>query len=224
MPFVAVGVPITIVGGLLAQAAEPTFLKGGYALLMLVLSVILLRHHPAAGQPAPGQPAPGPLAMVTESSVGAADARPRRRIVARDGTVYEYPVPRQGLGAAATGIGAVLTGMLSVGIGEVVMPQLVKRNRVPIPVAAATSVLTVIIVVAAASFTQITALIAAGGVNAVPWNLVIYTIPGVIIGGQIGPRLQGKVSHRTMERAIAILFFVIGVAMFVLVFGELRGR
>lgn len=72
------------------------------------------------------------------------------------------------------------------------MPQLVKRNRVPIPVVAATSVLTVIVVVAAASFAQISALIAAGGVNAVPWNLVAYTIPGVIIGGQIGPRLQAE--------------------------------
>ena len=93
----------------------------------------------------------------------------------------------------------------------------------PIPVAAATSVLTVIVAAAAASFAQISALIAAGGVNAVPWHLVAYTIPGVIIGGQIGPRLQGKVSHDTMERAIAILFFVIGIAMFVLVFRELRG-
>jgi uncharacterized membrane protein YfcA len=109
--------------------------------------------------------------------------------------------------------------MVSVGIGEVVMPQLAKRNRVPVPVAAATSVLIVIVVVASASFTQISALIAEGGWNAVPWNLVCYTIPGVIIGGQIGPRLQGMVRHRTMEQAIGVLFAVIGAAMLWLVFG-----
>ena len=48
-------------------------------------------------------------------------------------------------------------------------------------------------------------MIAGGGVNAVPWNLVCWTIPGVIIGGQIRPRLQGKISQHTMEKAIAIL-------------------
>jgi hypothetical protein len=93
------------------------------------------------------------------------------------------------------------------------MPQLVKGNKVPIPVAAATSVFTVIVVVASASFTQISALIAEGGINAVPWNVVVYTVPAVIIGGQIGPRLQGRVSQRAMEKGIAYLFLVIGVAM-----------
>lgn len=36
-----------------------------------------------------------------------------------------------------------MTGMLGVGIGEVVIPQLVKKNGVPVPVAAGTSVLVV---------------------------------------------------------------------------------
>lgn len=36
-----------------------------------------------------------------------------------------------------------MTGMLGVGIGEVVIPQLVKKNGVPLPVAAGTSVLVV---------------------------------------------------------------------------------
>ena len=54
---------------------------------------------------------------------------------------------------------------------------------------------------------------AAGGSNAIPWNLVCYTIPAVIIGGQIRPWLQGRIAQRTMEKSIAILFGVIGVAM-----------
>ena len=40
-----------------------------------------------------------------------------------------------------------------------------------------------------------------------------YTIPGVILGGQIGPWLQGKIEQRSMEKAIALLFGVIGIAM-----------
>ena len=201
--FIALGVPVAIVGALLAQSAEPNLLKGAYALLMLVLAAVLIRHtsHHEAAAPS------GDL------SVGAADNRPKRTITGRDGQVFTFVAPRQGIGAIATSIGALLTGLLSVGIGEVVMPQLVKRNRVPVPVAAATSVLVVIVVVASASFTQITSIVAEGGVSAVPWNLVMYTVPGVILGGQIGPRLQGKVSSDGMVRFIAVLFAIIGVAM-----------
>ena len=49
----------------------------------------------------------------------------------RDGTVWRYRAPRQGRGAAETGIGAFLTGMVSVGIGETVMPQLVNFTPEP---------------------------------------------------------------------------------------------
>lgn len=43
----------------------------------------------------------------------------------------------------STAFGGLMTGMLGVGIGEVVIPQLVKKNGVPVPVAAGTSVLVV---------------------------------------------------------------------------------
>jgi uncharacterized membrane protein YfcA len=47
----------------------------------------------------------------------------------------------------------------------------------------------------------------------VPWNLIVYEVPGVLIGGQIGPRLQGFISQRAMERAIGALFIVLAMAM-----------
>jgi len=97
------------------------------------------------------------------------------------------------------------------------MPQLTKRNRVPLAIAAATSVFVVIVTIAAASFTQIATLIREGGVNAVPWHLVMWTIPGVLIGGQVGPFLQGRIDQRRMEQAIGMLFAVIGVAMWVMI-------
>ena len=46
-------------------------------------------------------------------------------------------------------------------------------------------------------------------------------MPGVIIGGQIGPRLHGRIGSRFMERAIGGLFGVIGLAMLWLVAREL---
>lgn len=212
VPFFSVAIPVAILGALLLAtlAEHETLLKGAYAVLMLVLCPVILRHTP-------------PQVMAAEAAGASADTdSPLRITVGRDGTVYEYRKPRLGwLGASITSIGAFLTGLLGVGIGEVIMPQLVKRNAVPVAVAAATSVFTVIVTIAAASFSQISALIAAGGVNAIPWNLVCWTIPAVIIGGQIGPRLQGKVAQRLMEKAIAILFGVIGLAMGYIVLSKL---
>lgn len=203
-PFLMVAVPVSIVGALMLAFLEDQegLLKAAYALLMLVLAPIIFRHHP-------------PQEMVTEADDRfEGSGREPVSVTAADGQAYNFKKPKQGVdGAATTGVGAFLTGLLGVGIGEVIMPQLVKRNHVPVPVAAATSVFTVIVVIAAASFTQVSALIAAGGANAIPWNLVAYTIPGVIIGGQIGPRLQGKITQRNMEKTIATLFAIIGLAM-----------
>lgn len=178
-------------------------LKATYALLMLVLCPVILRRRPQHD-----------FAGSRDALPEMESVRPLRSVTDSAGRTFTYPAPRQGMtGAAITGAGSFLTGLLGVGIGEVVMVQLVKRNRVPIAVAAATSALIVIGTVASASFTQVTALISAGGVEAIPWNLICYTVPGVMIGGQFGPWLQGRIAHRTMEKAIAGLFAVIGIAM-----------
>ena len=206
VPFLVWSVPVAIIGAVLLGYLheQDTFLKGAYAILMIVLCPIILRHtSPVEGNVAP-----------KSSEAGTTPNREIRSVTDSTGNTYTYRAPKVGaIGGATTSTGAFLTGLLGVGIGEVIMPQLVKRNHFPVAVAAATSVFTVIVTIAAASFTQVTALIAAGGVNAIPWNLVCYTIPAVIIGGQIGPWLQGRIAQRTMEKAIAGLFGIIGIAM-----------
>lgn len=223
LPFIAVAVPIGIIGALLAGEVPGWTITGGYAILMVVLGTVMIRHHDEVEIPLED----GVLEEALEgadwaaakdlngvNSIGTGGTPPpTRTITSRDGQSYTFAIPRQGIASLVTAIGALLTGLLSVGIGEVTMPQLAKRNRVPIPVAAATSVLVVIVTVALTSFTHIGALIRGGGFAAVPWHLVAYAVPAVIIGGQIGPRMQGRVAHRTMERAIGSLFLLIAVAM-----------
>lgn len=51
-----------------------------------------------------------------------------------------------------------------------------------------------------------------GGLSAVPWNLVLYTIPGAVLEGQLGSRFQGRISSEHSERLIAVLFVVVGIA------------
>lgn len=204
VPFISISIPIAIVGALLLALLkeQEIILKSAYAILMLVLCPIILRHTPARTN----------LKDQNTKQNFVKDRRHLRSITSRTGVTYTYCSPRSGLkGASITSGGAFLTGLLGVGIGEVIIPQLIKRHR--IPVAAATSVYIVIVTIASASFTQVTALISAGGINAIPWNLVCYTVPAVIIGGQIGPWFKGSIAQRTMKNSIATLFGLIGLAM-----------
>jgi len=219
--FAAVAVPAAIAGALLSHTMRDDLLLFAYAVLMIVLTYILLRgHHPEA----PASSSVG-ADVVQESSSSGMDfiqEPPFELAVKRidsDGKVYHYNhcLPDR-YGITITGFGGFLAGLLSVGIGEVAMPQLVRRCRIPLAVAAATSIAIVIITVASASFAHISALISAGGMNAVPWELVMYTIPGVIIGGQIGPLIQGRVNPRLMEKVITLVFGLIAVAMLWIVF------
>lgn len=117
-------------------------------------------------------------------------------------------------GTAATAGGAFLTGLLGVGIGEVVLPQLTRGRGMPIPSAAGTSVAVVTVTAAAAAVAQLAQLaaVADDAAGVVPWELVCYTVPGVIVGGQIAPRLAGRLDNATIERAAAALFGVVGLA------------
>jgi uncharacterized membrane protein YfcA len=48
-------------------------------------------------------------------------------------------------------------------------------------------------------------------VKSIPWNLLGYTIPGVIVGGQVGPRLQGVVQPKAARQLIGTIFGIVGV-------------
>ncbi len=193
---ILVAVPVAIAGALVAGMVHDSVLLASYALLVAVLSIVMWRNRP-----------PAAAAAIAMKDAG------WRTIVDSRGHTYAYETPRLGAGSnLLTAAGAFLTGMVSVGIGEVTISQLTRKG-LPIAVAAATSVLVVITTVVFASTTLLTQLVKSGGWSAVPWNLLLYDIPGVLIGGQIGPRLQGRISPHTMRRAISVLFVVLSVAM-----------
>ena len=190
-----VAVPVAVAGALVASLVHDSVLLASYSLLVAVLAVVMWRNRPPSHEQTAGQG--GAHKTITDSR----------------GREYVYRVPELGISSyALTGLGAFLTGMVSVGIGEVTISKLTRKG-LPIAVAAATSVLVVIVTVVFASTTLAVQLIKAGGWTAVPWDLRVYDIPGVLIGGQIGPRLQGRVAPHTMRRAIAVLFVILAIAM-----------
>ena len=196
-------VPVAVLGALTASLVHDSVLLVSYSILVAVLAVVLWRN---------AVPAKKDTSKMTPAV--------QRKLTDSRGKDYIYDEPELGPGSfALTGVGAFLTGLVSVGIGEVTISQLTRKG-IPIAVAAATSVLVVIATVVFASFTLFAQLIQAGGWSAVPWNLLCYDIPGVLIGGQIGPRLQGMISQHTMRRAISILFVILAIAMLAVAAGK----
>ncbi|MDF1576597.1 MAG: sulfite exporter TauE/SafE family protein [Bacteroidales bacterium] len=132
------------------------------------------------------------------------------------GRVFRYTVCNKNMGRLFAGVGGAFVGMISVGLAELQEYQLVARCKVPTPVAVATSVFVVVITVLVASAGHFYEFIRQGEeVLSQVLNIVLFTIPGVVIGGQIGPRLQKKLPENLMKVGISILFLVIGIFMFV---------
>ncbi|KAJ1458147.1 sulfite exporter TauE/SafE-domain-containing protein [Pelagophyceae sp. CCMP2097] len=184
-------------------ADDITALRGAYAVLMLGLAAYTLSPRPPVGAPAGGE---------ALADAGGDDA-------VRSTGDFSYLAPRRGSkksGLATVG-GGLVTGLLGVGIGECVQPQLVRQCRMPFPVAAGTSVAVVVATALTAAGVQFTALAGASGgdvASVVPWTLVQWTIPGVLVGGQIAPLLaaRGILSDKAIERFAASLFGVVGFA------------
>jgi uncharacterized membrane protein YfcA len=206
---IIIAVPSAIVGSFLSQYTDPDMLKIMYGALILILTYIMLR-----------RPSTKEKDQITKNTPSGKFEHigHERRITDNEGNSFKYHLCHPGKGKVFTSIGGFITGLMSVGIGEIVTPQLVKQCKMPVSVAAATSVFVIILTVVAASGTHVYSLVSEGGVDAVPWHLVVYTVPGVIIGGQIGSRLQGKLNPEKMEKLFAGLFGIIGVAMISSVF------
>ena len=209
--FIAVGAPFGIAGGLAVASADPDALRAAYGALTSVLGVYLLLGVDETDETADDS------TSATRKEAHDEDVLTTMTLTDADGTRYAYAAPRaDAVAFVATALGGALTGLLSVGIGESVVPQLTRRGggrSMPLPVAAGTSVSVVIAVALAAAAAQAAALYGFGPASfTFPNNLVCYTVPGVVCGGQIGPRLQGKVRQSVAERAVGVVFVGVGVA------------
>ena len=217
--FVVISIPTALAGALSAKCVSGilVLLQCLYAALMLGLAGYLTL-----------APRPAEMALLSEEGCEVEfDEFPRdvRSMTAADGTEFSYLSPRSGSGArlASTAAGGSLTGLLGVGIGEVVLPQLVRGCCMPLTVAAGTSVAIVVATAFAAAVVQFLTLATGVGGDGtlaenlaavVPWSLVEYTVPGVLLGGQHAPFLasRGTFSDEDIERFAATLFAIVGVA------------
>lgn len=188
-------VPAGIAGAFLAHRVDAGILRIVFGTVLVLLAIIVL-YHGTKKATKPNQPAPDSGAKITV-------------IQARDGNTYSYRVCKRSIGVTLAGIGAFLTGLMSAGLPEITTTQLILRCLIPPRVAVATAIFVLTITVFFAAVVH--ALVAQPA-----WHVVIWSIPGVIIGAQIGPRLEGKVPANIAERILAIIFLAIGILVIAL--------
>lgn len=102
---------------------------------------------------------------------------------------------------------AVLTGLLSMGVGDFLVPIL--RNRLKLGMEAAMATCLVVMAVNAAFAAGLHLVIG----DPFAGRVVLWALPGVLIGGQIGPRLAGRIDDRTLKEIFILGLSLAGIHM-----------
>lgn len=134
------------------------------------------------------------------------------RLVAADGEEIEYKVCNRTEGMAISGVGALFMGLVSTGLGEMNGYFLLQRCRVPSKVAVATSVFVVAITALVAASGHLAGFMQSGGeALTTVFSLCLFTVPGVIIGGQLGSQAASRIPQRTLETGLGIIFILVAL-------------
>lgn len=216
---ITVTLPLGAAGAVAAGHVPVDMLRLGYGVAMVALAWLLSRE---GGDQEPARPSPALFAESDRSHAPCPDGQ-ARSVRAASGTEYRYCAHGLGWQRALSGAGAFAAGLISTGVGEATLPGLVRRSHFPVPVAAATSTVIVAGTVVGAAATHLVQLTLEDGLGAVPWDLLVWAVPGALVGAVLGTRLQGRVSERASRLFFTALFAVIGTT-FLVAFTLFRSR
>ena len=181
-------IPLALLGTWMAGWVAPLILKVilGMGLFAVALSFLRTPEHEEVGR----------MDNAIDEEYGGEKAE-TSLVTAEDEEIL-YKVCNPNEGRLIAGTGALFMGLISTGLGEMNAYFLLQRCRVPSKVSVATSVFVVAVTALIAASGHFYKFIQAGGeVLDTVLSLVMFMVPGVIIGGQIG--------------SLAILFILIAI-------------
>ncbi len=223
------GIPAAWLGSRLGAAIDPDRLLLGFAVLMVVAAVAMLRPTPSRGRMAaargqqPGSPAPAPTAgaavPAASSTPGGPDAAltepvpasPEADVLERGGERAEAPggpsgTPRRRAPwPAVVGVGlavGLLTGFFGVGGGFVIVPALVLLLGLPMSRAVGTSLVVVSLNSAAALLSRL------GGAH-VDLGVVVPLALAAVVATVVGRRVAARLPAQRLQRAFAVLLVLV---------------
>ena len=110
--------------------------------------------------------------------------------------------------AIAGGLGGLMTGIVSAGVGEASIPVL-SRRALAMPAVAASATVLVAFTVGAAIITTAARLAIDHQLGHFAWPVVAWGVPGAIIGQELAVRTQGRIAERPVRMFLGGLFAVI---------------
>ena len=208
-------VPSAILGTLLISYVSPDLLKGGFALGIAFIGIQIFRATRQEQNEKHAEEHDRRRATTDVSDASEEAKKFESTLTSADGQTYHYTVcNRKGLRWIAS-IGGATVGLISVGLGEMMDYQLISKCKVPSPVAVATAVFCVVVTVLVASLGHFYefAFHSAEGTISESLSVAKFTIPGVLLGGQIGPKLQKILPETYLKYGLAGLFVFISLLM-----------
>ena len=143
--------------------------------------------------------------------------------VDREGDTYYYTWSGYLERFANYSVGGVFQGLAGFGIGELgIISQL--RTDVPVRVAIGTNHIVVAVTAVIASLVHVFGgQYVPGGhtlsLASTPWNMVVFTVPATVTGGQIAPYVSNAIDTELIQKGVGALFAIIAVALFLMATG-----
>jgi len=142
--------------------------------------------------------------------------------VDRDGDVYEYDRGGYLRRFANYSVGGTFQGLAGFGIGELGIISMLS-SKIPVRVAIGTNHIVVAGTAIIASLVHVFGGGVVGGhsmdLATTPWNMVVWTVPATVTGGQIAPYVSAALDTETIKQGVGGLFAVIAVALFLMAVG-----
>lgn len=196
---IAWSVPLALAGGFVAFLIPGRALLAVVSAVLLVVAVALLR-------------SPSEYALLRRETAGAAvpdgvpGAGELRSLTDAQERTYRYRYLHDGRRIGVVSAGGLLEGLVGFGVGVLGVAHLLVR-RTPVRVAVGTSSL-IVMATALAAVTPHVAEVTRN-IGFAPWNILIMTIPAVLIGGQTAAVLAGRIDPDRLRRAFIGLMFVL---------------
>jgi uncharacterized membrane protein YfcA len=128
----------------------------------------------------------------------------RQRAVVRDG--------------ATALVGGILLGLITVGLGELLLPRLLsaRKSLSPAEIVGST-VLLIFVTSLAAALARLNGsfLAALGEQRALLLGAMLFAGPGVVLGGQLGPMVARRLNAHTLRWYMAAILLLVGILMLV---------
>jgi len=117
-------------------------------------------------------------------------------------------------------LGGLLVGMISSGLGEVNELNFLQKMKMPVPSASGTSVFLVAMSAIVGVCAHTYFLVSQGELSIFTnvLSLLIFTIPGVVVGAQVGVLLSNVVNRKSMGKFVGVLFAILAILTFLTVF------